>query len=263
MHLVRCGRCLPLLVVVALVALVATPGCTRQHFRKRADKDVEGIITQKNISPDWEVKNWHVYPDPRSRFADNSNPDRPPYPPDDPAARLLSPNPQRPTKKSGVGRIDGTGYVGILEQWDARNRATADAQAYGPAPETEPFQALPTQEAGNSINSPVPGVSTGVVNKFSSHAPPVVPVESRGTVNKFGPPIPIENASCPCRKCPHDPRLVNSDAEPRPHSPKRLRQSLRVTDSGRPFVKCARQYCSWLGKWKRMAKLILQLRYCP
>lgn len=125
MHgLVRCGRCLPALTIIALVALVATPGCSRHFFRTYADKDVEGVITQKNIYPDWEVKNWHVYPDPRSRFADMSNPDRPPYPPDDPAARLLSPNPQRPTKKSGVGRVDGEGYLALLQQWDAQNRAT-------------------------------------------------------------------------------------------------------------------------------------------
>lgn len=117
------ARCLPLFAVLAAVALVVTPGCSRHHFRERADKDVEGVISQKNVYPDWQVKNWHVYPDQRARFADASNPDRPPYPPDDPAARALSPNPQRPTKKSGVGRVDGTGYLAMLEQWDAENRA--------------------------------------------------------------------------------------------------------------------------------------------
>lgn len=117
------ARCLPLFAAVAVAALVTAPGCSRHHARQRADKDVEGVITQKNVFPDWQVKNWHAYPDPRARFADGSNPDRPPYPPDDPAARLLSPNPQKPTKKSGVGRTDGTGYQALLEQWDAENRA--------------------------------------------------------------------------------------------------------------------------------------------
>lgn len=88
-----------------------------------ADRDVAGVITQKNIFPDWSVQNWHVYPDPRARFADPFNPDRPPYPPDDYAARVLSPNPQRPTKKSGVGRFDGDGYLKLLAHWDAENRA--------------------------------------------------------------------------------------------------------------------------------------------
>lgn len=111
-------------VAVAVAAMLAG-GCTRQFFRERADADVEGILTQKNVFPEWAVQNWHVYPDPRSRFADPYSPDHPPYPPDDYAARLLSPNPQRPGKKSGVGRYEGTGYLALLAQWDAANRAEA------------------------------------------------------------------------------------------------------------------------------------------
>ena len=136
------ARCLPLLAATALAGLLAAPGCTRHDFRQRADKDVEGIITQKNVFPAWQVKNWNAYPNPDARFADNSNPDRPPYPPDDYAARLLSPNPQKPTKRSGVGRVDGTGYLAVLENWDAQNRAEdPDPAARGnlasasPAPE--------------------------------------------------------------------------------------------------------------------------------
>jgi hypothetical protein len=98
-------------------------GCTRQFFRERADADVEGVLTQKNVFPEWAVQNWYVYPDPRSRFADPYAPDHPPYPPDDYAARLLSPNPQRPGKKNGVGRYEGTGYLEVLARWDAVNRA--------------------------------------------------------------------------------------------------------------------------------------------
>jgi len=108
---------------VWVCAAVFAGGCTRQFFRERADADVEGILTQKNVFPEWAVENWHVYPDPRSRFADPYSPDHPPYPPDDYAARLLSPNPQRPGRKSGVGRYEGTGYLALLAQWDAANRA--------------------------------------------------------------------------------------------------------------------------------------------
>lgn len=111
-------------VLILAAILASAPGCSRKAFRKRADKDVEGIITQKNQFPDWEVRNWHVYPDPRARFADPSNPDRPPYPPDDYAARMLSPNPQRPGHKAGAGRYEGEGYLRYLEQWDAENRIT-------------------------------------------------------------------------------------------------------------------------------------------
>ncbi|MBA4186850.1 MAG: hypothetical protein C0467_02410 [Planctomycetaceae bacterium] len=116
------------LVIPVLLLLLVGPGCSRKFFRNRADDDVAGIITQKNQFPDWAVKNWFVYPHPDARFADPYNPDRPPYPPDDFAARVLSPNPQHPTKRSGVGRYDGEGYFRILAEWDAENRA-ADAPA--------------------------------------------------------------------------------------------------------------------------------------
>lgn len=119
------------LLLAALVPAVGN-GCTRHAFRQRADNDVTGVITQKNVFPDWQVKNWHAYPDPRARFADPSDPDRPPYPPDDYAARILSPNPQHPTKRSGAGRYEGVAYLEYLTRWDAENRA-AD-----PAPEDNP-----------------------------------------------------------------------------------------------------------------------------
>ena len=64
------------------VLLLVNVGCSRSFFRQAADKDVEGVMTEKNQFPDWDVKSWSVYPDPRSRFADCNNPDRPPYPPD-------------------------------------------------------------------------------------------------------------------------------------------------------------------------------------
>ena len=79
--------------------LVVGPGCSRKFFRERADCDVEGVITQKNRFPAWAVKNWHVYPDPRARFADPFNPDRPPYPPDDYAARVTVAQPTAPTQE--------------------------------------------------------------------------------------------------------------------------------------------------------------------
>src|SRR5262245_14794182 len=132
---------LPVLTAAA-VLLVGGPGCGRQHWRQRADKDVAGVISQKNIFPEWRVLNWYVYPDPRARFADPTRPDRPPYPPDDYAARLLSPNPQRPSKKSGVGRIDGDAYIALLQQWDAENRAEDQppaARGAGPFGSTFPF----------------------------------------------------------------------------------------------------------------------------
>src|SRR5262249_48716911 len=71
--------------------------------------------------PAWAIENWHVYPDPRARFGDPSDPDHPPMPPDDPAAYDLSPNPQKPCK-AGIARIEGKGYLELLGQWDRENR---------------------------------------------------------------------------------------------------------------------------------------------
>jgi hypothetical protein len=96
-------------------------GCTRPFFRNRADNEVGEILAQKDKYPDWKIDNWHVYPDPRSRFADPTNPDHPPKPPDDPAAYDLSPNPQK-AKKVGIARIEGTGYLELIAQWDRENR---------------------------------------------------------------------------------------------------------------------------------------------
>ncbi|MBI1917475.1 MAG: TolC family protein [Planctomycetes bacterium] len=99
-------------------------GCTRPFYRKEADKEVSEILAQKNKYPAWAIENWHVYADPRARYADSSNPDHPPKPPDDPAAYDLSPNPQKPGK-AGVARIEGTGYLELIAQWDRENRERA------------------------------------------------------------------------------------------------------------------------------------------
>jgi hypothetical protein len=120
------------LALIAAVAIVATGGCSRQSFRERTDKDVEAIISQKNVVPKWQVQNWHVYPDPRARYADPSNPDFPPYPPDDYATKVLSPNPQRPGQ-GGVGRNEGDGYIKQITEWDAQNRAEDGAGPPGAA----------------------------------------------------------------------------------------------------------------------------------
>jgi hypothetical protein len=102
--------------------LLTLAGCTRNFFRQRADCEVGDILADKDVYPQWKIEESHVYPDPRARFADPTNPDRPPMPPDDPAAFDLSPNPQNPGK-SGVGRVEGGGYLDLLAKWDDENRA--------------------------------------------------------------------------------------------------------------------------------------------
>jgi hypothetical protein len=131
-------------LVLSLTAIVLTAGCTRRFYRHSADKQVESVLTEKNVYPAWGIEQWQVYPDGRARFADASDPDHPPKPCDDPAAQYLSPNPQR-AGKAGTGGWEGTGYLQLLADWDAANRAAAGAVREGEAP-AEPPAAAARQE---------------------------------------------------------------------------------------------------------------------
>ena len=115
--------------LTAGLLLILGTGCSRQAFRVRADKDVEAVITQKNVIPNAQVQNWHVYPDPRARFGEPPGmcQDYPPYPPDDYYAWLTSPNPQRPGR-GGAGRYEGQLYLQQIAAWDASNRAQDEAE---------------------------------------------------------------------------------------------------------------------------------------
>ena len=115
------------LFAVTVGWLALGTGCSRERYRQRADRDVSGILTQKNVVPNAPIENWHVYPDERARYADPTSPDRPPMPPDDEYARMLSPNPQRPGR-AGIARVEGDGYMNEIIAWDARNRAEAQPE---------------------------------------------------------------------------------------------------------------------------------------
>ena len=110
-----------LLVWLMIPLIVVGPGCSRRFYRDWADKATEAIIEKKADDPRWALQSYHVYPDPRARFADTTNPDRPPMPPDDPGAKERAPNPQHPGK-AGVARIEGVGYLSLLDKWDVENR---------------------------------------------------------------------------------------------------------------------------------------------
>jgi hypothetical protein len=113
---------------VSFCVAAALTGCTRHYFRKDADKEVSEVLAEKDKYPAWHIEQYHVYPDPRARFADPTDPDHPPMPPDDPAARDMSPSPQKPGKP-GVALVEGEGYLKLLAQWDEQNRAEAAAEA--------------------------------------------------------------------------------------------------------------------------------------
>lgn len=65
------------------------PGCSRQFWRQQADMDVYDAVAQKMTDERWQLPRVDVTADPRSRFFDPNDPDRPPLPPDDPAAHVF------------------------------------------------------------------------------------------------------------------------------------------------------------------------------
>jgi hypothetical protein len=135
--IIALGR--PTLATALVAGLIAqSGGCTRPFYRKKADEEVSEVLAQKDKYPEWQIDQWHVYPDPRARFADACDPDHPPKPPDDPASYAMSPNPQKPGK-AGVARTEGTAYLELIARWDKENRERrARDEAEEKAKEEEP-----------------------------------------------------------------------------------------------------------------------------
>ena len=77
------GRCW---LVFALCASVLCSGCSRNFWRSQADFDSYNLLSQKQFNPLWVLPRTSVEPDPRSRFYDPDDRDKPPLPPDDPSA---------------------------------------------------------------------------------------------------------------------------------------------------------------------------------
>jgi len=109
------------LILFTSACLAQSVGCTRNFFRKQADQEVADVLAEKDNYPDSSIEQWHVYPDPRARFADDSDPDHPLMPPDDPEAWQQSPHPQKPGK-DGTLRVVGAGYLELLGHWNSENR---------------------------------------------------------------------------------------------------------------------------------------------
>lgn len=142
------------LLPLAVVAAVLLTGCTRRFFREFADSDVKHIIADKDIFPEWKLQAWDVYSDGRARHADPADPDRPPMPPDDPAAQMVSPNPQGP-RHAGVGYYESNLYLAYVAKWDALNRAAAsDAEAQAGVAQAAAKEQAATEAAPTAADAP-------------------------------------------------------------------------------------------------------------
>ena len=66
--------------------LSGNAGCTRQHYRLKADREIHSVLKQGNNDSRWKVDAPKVIPDAASRMYDPYHPDKEPMPCDDPAA---------------------------------------------------------------------------------------------------------------------------------------------------------------------------------
>lgn len=99
-----------MLAALVLAAGLAA-GCTRDFYRVRADQDAYGLIAQKR-APHWCLEDYSVQPRPDSRMAYPFDPDRPPQPPDDPAAHELM---HQVDGKAGWPHWDRNGFTRFVE----------------------------------------------------------------------------------------------------------------------------------------------------
>jgi outer membrane protein TolC len=101
-----------------LLALGLVAGCSRAHYRTAADRETYPIIAERIVAPAYEVGRVALEPDPRSRLADPYDPDYPPKPPDDPAAKRYL---ERPGGMKGARGWYRDGAVDHVEPpgWEA------------------------------------------------------------------------------------------------------------------------------------------------
>ncbi len=91
---------------------VCAAGCTRAHYRTAADREVYPILGERVLKPEYAVGRTQVEPAPTSRLADATNADRPPKPPDDPAAAVFM---AHPYKFRGYGKWEKDGILTEIE----------------------------------------------------------------------------------------------------------------------------------------------------
>jgi hypothetical protein len=109
------------LALVAILALAA--GCSRSHYRQRADNEVYRTIECAPRDPRWPLKDYGIQVDRRSRMFDPNPPDCPPMPPDDPVSHRFM---HQVDYKKGWPRWHQYGDTPVVESPDWRQFLTFD-----------------------------------------------------------------------------------------------------------------------------------------
>ena len=155
--------------ILAVLAVAAQAGCTREFFREWANMDVSETIFEKSRDPRWRLDLFSIEPPPLSRFADPYDPEVPPAPPDDAATEALSPVPQWPDNRLLVP-VEGTGYLDLMEYWQRQDEGKKEFEpgaggaaagnqppGYGTAPSAPPGGTAPSAPPGGTPRPPDSG----------------------------------------------------------------------------------------------------------
>jgi RND family efflux transporter MFP subunit len=112
-------------LLLLLVLLAA--GCSRAWYRRSADRETYHVIAEHADESRWPVARVDVTPPQPSRLFDPFNPDRPPMPPDDPAADFFM---MRPNGIRGSRHFHDNGDVPFIEDpaWRASLCLNADGK---------------------------------------------------------------------------------------------------------------------------------------
>jgi len=75
--------------IVLTVVLLSAAGCNRAWYRRQADAEAYALVREKGNHPHWEMEDFSIAVDPRSRMYYQYSPDCPPMPQDDPYSNEL------------------------------------------------------------------------------------------------------------------------------------------------------------------------------
>ena len=110
---------------VLLAMLVGLAGCSREFYRRWADRDAYYVVAEHNATGPWAVPPITIEPPPESRLHDPTLPDHPPMPPDDLAAHAYM---HRAGTKLGYRRWEKDGVLDEVEDPGWRSALNLDPE---------------------------------------------------------------------------------------------------------------------------------------
>lgn len=175
------------LALLGALALATHGGCTREFFRNWANQDVSEAVYEKSRDPRWRLDMFTIEPPALSRFADPTDQDSPPAPPDDRATEAMGPVPQWSDTRLIVP-LEGTGYLDMLDRGPRYESPPRPA----PRPEPGPLRIpIPVPSATPPPFGPAPAPGAG--GNSGTAAPGMSPIPVPATPPPANPPIPGAN----------------------------------------------------------------------